>query len=242
MADIWRDLKMISLEGVAVKDFLQGYITSDAVTIQAEIEQPFAICNLRGRVLSNGWALGDDHCIKLYVHASLAQRTAEFLSRYAMFSKCDIAIADEAPRLYLRAPEERTLLPGWSLCDAGYAGAIEEPTATSLSINPYDMLIERKHALISKPSSERFLPQALGLDLVGAVDFKKGCYLGQEIVARTHFRGALKRKLALFKWQGEPPVIGENWKSTAGQEGEVVMVSESSATGGNGLWVTQIAS
>ena len=43
--------------------------------------------------------------------------------------------------------------------------------------------------------SEKDVPQGFNLDRIGAVDFKKGCYLGQEIVARLHYRGQPKRRL-----------------------------------------------
>uniref|UniRef100_UPI000AC21778 CAF17-like 4Fe-4S cluster assembly/insertion protein YgfZ n=1 Tax=Methylogaea oryzae TaxID=1295382 RepID=UPI000AC21778 len=42
--------------------------------------------------------------------------------------------------------------------------------------------------------SEEFIPQMLNLDLIGAVSFQKGCYTGQEIVARTHYLGQAKRR------------------------------------------------
>lgn len=44
-------------------------------------------------------------------------------------------------------------------------------------------------------TTEHFVAQMLGLDELGAIDFKKGCYIGQEVIARTHYRGAVKRHL-----------------------------------------------
>ncbi len=54
-------------------------------------------------------------------------------------------------------------------------------------------------AEIWQPQSEKFTPHMLNLDLIGAVDFDKGCYTGQEIVARTHYRGASKRRCMRFE-------------------------------------------
>lgn len=58
--------------------------------------------------------------------------------------------------------------------------------------------------------SEEFVPQALGLERLGAIHFQKGCYPGQEIVARLHFRGGNKRSLArlLFPKKTPPPLSG----------------------------------
>ena len=52
---------------------------------------------------------------------------------------------------------------------------------------------------------EAFVAQMLNLDLLGGVSFEKGCYTGQEIIARTHFRGAVKRRMFRFESAGPPP-------------------------------------
>jgi folate-binding protein YgfZ len=51
--------------------------------------------------------------------------------------------------------------------------------------------------VITPATQEEFVPQMLNLDLVGGVSFEKGCYPGQEIVARMHFRGTLKQRMVL---------------------------------------------
>ena len=63
-----------------------------------------------------------------------------------------------------------------------------------------------KFVFIQECLSGKFLPQHLGLHLANAVDFDKGCYLGQEIVARVQFRGSVKKEirqvdLALSEYQ-----------------------------------------
>ncbi len=49
---------------------------------------------------------------------------------------------------------------------------------------------------IYQATQDRFIPQMLNLDLLGGIAFDKGCYVGQEIVARTHYLGRLKRRMA----------------------------------------------
>ena len=63
--------------------------------------------------------------------------------------------------------------------------------------------------LVNQPVFEAFVPQMLNYESVGGVNFKKGCYPGQEVVARSQFRGTLKRRLALV----HSPVL-----MSAGQE------------------------
>jgi folate-binding protein YgfZ len=56
-------------------------------------------------------------------------------------------------------------------------------------------LIQAALPWITAATQDQFLPQMIGLDAIGGVSFDKGCYTGQEIVARTHYRGEVKRKL-----------------------------------------------
>ncbi len=51
-------------------------------------------------------------------------------------------------------------------------------------------------------TSEEFVAQMLNLDLVGAIAFDKGCYTGQEVIARAHYRGRVKRRLQRFRTRG----------------------------------------
>jgi folate-binding protein YgfZ len=55
---------------------------------------------------------------------------------------------------------------------------------------------------ITTATQDQFLPQMIGLDTIGGVSFDKGCYTGQEIVARTHYLGEVKRKLRLGRTPG----------------------------------------
>ena len=62
---------------------------------------------------------------------------------------------------------------------------------------------------IQEASREQFLPAALDMDLNGTVDFTKGCYPGQEVVARSHYRGTVKRRMAYgtTPWQPGTPAL-----------------------------------
>jgi folate-binding protein YgfZ len=60
--------------------------------------------------------------------------------------------------------------------------------------------------MITQPIFEAFVPQMLNYESVGGVNFKKGCYPGQEVVARSQFRGTLKRRAYVGHTAGEPAV------------------------------------
>ena len=95
-------------------------------------------------------------------------------------------------------------------------------------------------------TQEAFVPQMANLDLIGAVSFRKGCYPGQEIVARTQYRGILKRRMALAHLPGEDsPAPGESLYSTAfGDQaaGTIANAAPSPEGGFDALVVAQVES
>jgi folate-binding protein YgfZ len=81
-------------------------------------------------------------------------------------------------------------------------------------------------------TQELFLPQALGLEHLGGISFEKGCYPGQEIVARTHYRGELKRHLARGH-AGHPLAAGQ---MLAAEDGETAATVVNAAPAPEGGW------
>ncbi len=57
------------------------------------------------------------------------------------------------------------------------------------------LMIEAGEAWVTPATQEAFVPQMINFDAIGGINFKKGCYPGQEIVARAHYRGAVKRRM-----------------------------------------------
>lgn len=72
-------------------------------------------------------------------------------------------------------------------------------------------------------AEDLFLPQVLNYDVLGGVSFKKGCYTGQEVVARMHFKGKLKQRMRLFAYSGPELAAGQSLRNDQGRAvGEVV--------------------
>jgi folate-binding protein YgfZ len=83
-------------------------------------------------------------------------------------------------------------------------------------------------ATLSHPVFEAFVPQMLNYESVGGVNFKKGCYPGQEVVARSQFRGTLKRR-AFVVHCGVPLSVAEEIFNNADSEQPVGLVVQSAA-------------
>ena len=86
-------------------------------------------------------------------------------------------------------------------------------------------------------TQEQFVPQMLNLDILGAINFKKGCYTGQEIVARTHYLGSVKRRTYLAELATElAPAAGDRVLDAAKNEvGQIVRVAPNATNGFDAL-------
>ena len=87
-----------------------------------------------------------------------------------------------------------------------------------------EFLITNGYPAIGKAQSELFTPHMLNLDLLGAVSVDKGCYPGQEVVARTHYRGATKRRMLRFE-SSAPAAPGDKVSDGERDIGEVLNAS-----------------
>lgn len=237
-------LGTLRFAGNDVTGFLQGYLTTDTADLGGD-PQFTAMCNLKGRVICTGYAWLDDGAVTLVLHRSLCPAVLEFLRPYLAFSK---TTASEAPaRVFgvLHAqPPSRQLdsLPGGRLDDGRSLFACEQPEGTREGLRELDpaqwdeLLIERREVWLQAATSGRFLPQMLGLDERGAVSFSKGCYLGQEVVARAQHRGEVKRRLAALDWSGSAPAPGTSVRAD-GREVGVVVAAAGRTTAGQALAV-----
>ncbi|HEY1392869.1 MAG TPA: folate-binding protein [Methylibium sp.] len=93
-------------------------------------------------------------------------------------------------------------------------------------------------AMINAATVEQFVPQMLNYELVGGVDFQKGCYPGQEIVARSQYRGSIKRRTVLVHAEAElKPGVEVYWSLDAGQPAGLVAQAAHKPLGGGSALV-----
>jgi folate-binding protein YgfZ len=85
-------------------------------------------------------------------------------------------------------------------------------------------LVENGFPWIGEAQAEAFTPHMLNLDLLGALSFDKGCYTGQEIVARTHYKGATKRRTLRFE-ASAPVAEGDKVQLDGRDVGDVLNVA-----------------
>ncbi|MEO6696435.1 MAG: folate-binding protein, partial [Gammaproteobacteria bacterium] len=97
---------------------------------------------------------------------------------------------------------------------------------------------------IHPATQDTFVPQMVNLDLLGGISFTKGCYPGQEIVARTHHLGSIKRRM-VYAWTDapNPPLPGDTLYTPGSDQavGQVVDAQPSPKAGFELLAVVQIS-
>lgn len=217
------DEALLNLTGPDAVLFLQGQTTADMSKLTENMFVGGAFCDPKGRVLCDFLALRSaPDAILLRVHASVVERLAEHLKKFLMFSRASLERDDRRIYgLYLEAPPadfENNQIQGMSEAKPVKSGYLlardqhcfeywgDDTTEANLpGIGKYRHLKEdnewywqcalRGEARITEPTWGQYLPQDLNYDLRGWVSFKKGCYTGQEVIARLHWRGTPKRRL-----------------------------------------------
>lgn len=196
-------LASLTVSGIDAAKFLQGYVTCDLDSIQPKQGLPSALTEIKGRVIANGWCFGIPTQVTLVFHQSLVQTVKNHLGRYMAFAKSEFS--NETTELGLTATasdSDIVLAPfGWGIVPAASADN---------QLN--HLTVANEFPIIQVDTSGLFLPQMLNLTQHGAVSFTKGCYLGQEIVARAEHLGQVKRQLFRSQLSNEEMSVGSTIK------------------------------
>ena len=169
--DKFNHLSVIRASGIDAASFLQGQLSNDFVLLKTNQWQLAAYCSPKGRMLASFWGIklsSEDIC--LVISKDIAAATLKRLSMFVMRAKLTLADATAMlPELFAQHD-----LAAWSEGE-----------------------VARGVTRITAPLVDLFVPQMLNYESIGGVSFKKGCYPGQEVVARSQFRGTLKRRAYL---------------------------------------------
>ena len=206
---------LILIEGPDSARFLQGQLTCDVLKLNIGESEPGACCNAKGRMLSNFILYRvDEHRFLLQMHCSLVKATLEYMAKYAAFFKAALSDASEQYLLLGLSSAAKNALPHAFNCYATHTYndgrrllIIEESCAREIwqtlsnTLKPVGTefwQLQDVHAglgYVEAETAEMFIPQMLNLQSIDAISFKKGCYTGQEVVARMKYLGKLKRHM-----------------------------------------------
>ena len=215
-------LTVLELTGSDTQAFLQAQVPSDIRLLSSERAQISGWCTAKGRLLTTFvvWPVADGY--RLILASDVADAIAKRLKMFVLRLKVQISRLDDAVLGLLNPPSalDGLVLPTepWQISQAAGVTAIRlDSTRVLLSCSDAALAsltaavatgqsdlwlradIEQGFPLVSQATSEHYVPQMVNLDKLGGVSFKKGCYPGQEIVARTHYLGKIKRHLYRVK-------------------------------------------
>ena len=223
--------------------FLQGQTTTDVLSLKPGGTLCGAFLTPKGRVLANfrlsldpgGYAL----LVPIDRLAILEKRLKMFILRSSVRLEC--SEFTEGLCWHQAPPEEQTPLPIFKLSDKESLAPFPSKEAAMGAIESNDAMrlsdIRRGFAWITEESQEAYLPQMLNLDQLEGISYQKGCYTGQEIVARTHFLGQLKRRLFRYSFKANQPLtIGAPLYVASGNPPDPVGAIVNLAPSSDGCW------
>jgi len=194
-------LTSLRLSGDDAGDFLHNQLSADILALSVG-ESTFACyCEPKGRVLALMLVNRNDDDYLVVMSATLAESVCKRLKIYVMRAKVEIEVLEMFAVVGAPSDNEQTLdgqIARVSIPDSDNIFLLtSDPTALITDPAKADewKLVELRTGItwLCPETSGQFLPQMLGYDQIGAVNFRKGCYPGQEIVARTHYLGKVKR-------------------------------------------------
>ena len=192
------------LTGPDTGAFLQAQLAADISALPPGGSTFAAYCNPRGQVIGLLLVGRDDDGWLLVAAADLLDGITRRLKMFVLRSKVRFEPVQTGSVVGLLAGEVAT---GASLLLSPVPGLVY--TLTEAATDAALLSSWRSEELLlgvcwlNAASTERFIPQMLGLEKIGAVSFSKGCYPGQEIIARTRYLGKLKRRPALVLIEAE---------------------------------------
>jgi len=232
-------LAAITISGSDAREFLQSQLTVDVETIREGQLQAAAWCSPNGRVDAVMLVSLDQLQSTLILPETLAETVFKRARMYSIGRQVDIAYGPEVRGCQPAAAGDDARSLALALDQTRRLMIAPRETANTAENNawplPVDWLradIECGMPWILPETSGMFLPQMIGLDALGGLSYKKGCFPGQEVIARVHYRGRVTRRLTRFRLQTDrPPSPGTTFELAGSQACVLYAVSSADAEG-----------
>ena len=197
---------LLSLTGEQAREFLHAQLTNDIAGLPPERAALAGWCSAKGRLLASFLVIPIQGGFLLQLARDLAPAIAKRLSMFILRSK--VKVEDVSARTQLGVwgdlPAAATAPLAVSALDGNVVVAMGPGRFLVIGETAGDEVPESRwtleeiragRPLITSATQDLFVPQMVNYDALGAVNFQKGCYPGQEIVARAQYRGQVKRRM-----------------------------------------------
>jgi len=243
---------LLQVAGEDARTFLHAQLTNDIENLAPGTARYAGWCSAKGRLLATFLVVPSPGGFLLQLARDLVPAVVKRLSMFVLRSKVKVtdasaqwaqfgqwgpgngnplSVSESGGAITVRIGPDRALL------------LVPEENSNSYKpdISADEWALEEIRAgrpLIAQATQDQFVPQMVNLELSGGVDFKKGCYPGQEIVARAQYRGAVKRRMVRLRGAALQPGQQIYSDDTPGQASGTVVNS----TGDEALAVLQVSS
>ncbi|WPE16105.1 folate-binding protein YgfZ [Candidatus Thioglobus autotrophicus] len=193
---------LIRLSGKDVQPFLQGQFSNDIDALEEGVAQLNAYCQHQGKIIALIWVMRQEESFYLSFPADLEEVAVKRLNMFKMMSDVTITnVTTEIFQLGICEGDRQGLSP-FKLNAQQSIALVSDVSSINFSSGEVweQACIANEVPEVFLATSEKFVPQMLNLDIdeVG-VSFTKGCYPGQEVVARLHYLGKSKRRMRAFE-------------------------------------------
>ena len=246
-------LNILEIVGEGAIELLQGQLTCDMGKVSSKNPTQGAICNVKGRIISSFIVVApnDENTNKFWLIGPelMMKKTQDVLKKYSPFYQVDISILSDKDLYGANNDALESFFPDLNFNDNQYIrhsslvlGYLDKKIrlvitnkgdtvfkdSDEISSDLGDWHLDNfliKDVEITEDLSEKLTPHEINYDVSERVDFEKGCYTGQEIVARMHYRAKSLPRLYLTEGSNDLAEINMSVENSAGRRiGSVVKV------------------
>ena len=218
----------LRVSGDDASKFLQGQLSNDVNLIDDNNYQISSYSTNQGKVISINRIFKDNHSFIILLNKDISEYFVEKISMYILMSKVNLKIEKDYKvlgligenakklshknnilgdkkylkkgNLWIMNTTNKDIYSNIIVCEKDSEDFFKELNVSKLDFNVSKFIdIISCFLRINKLNKERYIPQVLNLDENNGINFKKGCYTGQEIIARTHYLGKVKKKIFIIK-------------------------------------------
>jgi len=214
-------LLMLRVSGEDNNKFLQGQLTNDVESLSSEEYILASYCTHQGKVITNLQLIQDGSDILILLQTDLVNLFIEKISKYILMSKVNFEINKHVSILSTIGDKALSIINEYGLEKRKSYKKVDgnkvyiNMSSSGLAmcrcilLEPNDLpqdIRNTKTCLIDLLSNivrfnieniEKYIPQVLNADQLDTINYKKGCYTGQEVIARTHYLGNVKKHMYL---------------------------------------------
>jgi len=229
-------LGVLAFRGADAARFLQGQLSADVEKLAPGAATLAGLHNPQGRVIAilSLLRISSEEVLAV-LPRQLAHTVEQRLRKYILRSK--VAIEDLTGSVNVLGSKSGAPGSGLPCIPCGGRWMLLVPAEGRAefesSAEAYEQWIRDDVAAglpqVYPATTEEFVAQMLNLDLLGGISFDKGCYTGQEVIARAHYRGRVKRRLQ--RWHGKGNPVPRAGDAVRGSDGRPLTVVRAAATG-----------